>query len=77
MWAERARVSVLKGTSSGYLSSNNNQSTPNPFNFYHHNLGLTDVEVTIVQYFNYRYCNREEMFYVYFSIKIFCFQSRV
>lgn len=40
MWAERARVSVLKGD----LSSNNSKSTPNPFNFYRHNLRLTDVD---------------------------------
>lgn len=38
MWAEQARASVLKGTSSGDLSSNNNKSEPN------HRLGLTDVD---------------------------------
>lgn len=31
MWAEQARASVLKGTSSGDLSSNN-KSEPNAFN---------------------------------------------
>lgn len=36
MWEEQARASVLKGTSSGDLSSNN-KSEPN-------HLGLTDVD---------------------------------